>query len=176
MPSPIATSSVLTTRHPLLAHYIADPWNGGTPPPDGAPLLHGYVAHGGELVSAAARRDIRASLPLLRVKVNALQEDSRPCEALRVDFLAGSGSTGPRSAALCRSVNEAAFALLYLIAETDLVPDDVPGIGYADDAAVLSAVLVRNERVLRDFARQIGEEWSALLPDTFAESAPQFSR
>lgn len=89
----------------------------------------------------------------------------KPRVAFLARFLAGSGSAGPRSAALCRSVNEAVFALLYLIAESDLVPDDVPGIGYSDDAAVLTAVLVRNERVLRDFARQIGEEWSALLPN-----------
>jgi uncharacterized membrane protein YkvA (DUF1232 family) len=160
--------TTLAERHPWLGQYLANPWESGTPPQVDGRLLHDYVARGGDLVTAAARRDLRASLALLREKGRALRADDREreadCVAFLTRFLSGSGSAGPRSAALCRAVNEAAFALLYLIGESDLVPDDLPGIGLADAAAVLTAVLERNERVLRDFARQLDVEWERLAP------------
>lgn len=168
MSIPILSPASLTARHPTLARHFTDPWEGGPPPHGGGPLIHDYIATGGLLVDAAARRDLRQNLALLGAKAAARRAEggSRQAEriAFVVRFFTGSGAAWPRGAALCRSVNEAAFALIHLIAGADLIPVDLPRDGFADDGALLTALLTRNERVLRDFARQTGAEWAGLLP------------
>ena len=57
---------------------------------------------------------------------------------------------------------ETIFAPLYAATEMDLVPDDEPGVGCLDDAAVAGSVLSRHARVFelhRDFHRM---DWPAL--------------
>jgi uncharacterized membrane protein YkvA (DUF1232 family) len=162
-------------QHPELARYFANPWPGGVPPQEDAHPLHGYVANGARLVNAAARRALRQSEARLRIKAIELRSSGRVAEANCVQFLlrflAASRSAGPRSAALCRCVNEAGFALLYVLADEDLVPDDLPGVGYSDDAAVLAAVIARNALVLRDFAQHIGIDWDTVQPSPASQTA-----
>ena len=45
---------------------------------------------------------------------------------------------------------ETIFALLYVIREVDLVPDDEPGVGYLDDAAVVESVLARHAGIFEN--------------------------
>jgi uncharacterized membrane protein YkvA (DUF1232 family) len=51
------------------------------------------------------------------------------------DFHAGLVKTIPYTA-----IAESAFALLYLRKGVDIIPDSIPGTGYSDDAAIITAV------------------------------------
>jgi uncharacterized membrane protein YkvA (DUF1232 family) len=48
---------------------------------------------------------------------------------------------------------EAAFALRYAAKETDIIPDFVPEIGYADDSLIVRTVLSRHQDVFHDYCR-----------------------
>ena len=68
--------------------------------------------------------------------------------------------------------NETIFALLYAVKEVDLVPDDEPGVGYLDDAAVAESVLSRHAGVFEihcDFHRI---DWAALKPEAQPQPIP----
>ncbi len=49
-------------------------------------------------------------------------------------------------------------AFLYLVKKKDLIPDDIPIVGYADDVAVVAIAMAINEPELKAFA-----EWRALV-------------
>ena len=56
---------------------------------------------------------------------------------------------------------EAAFALLYFERHGDLLPDDAPGIGLADDQAVVGTVLHKHREALRSSPRGYLFQWDA---------------
>jgi uncharacterized membrane protein YkvA (DUF1232 family) len=58
---------------------------------------------------------------------------------------------------------EAAFALVYFHREIDIIPDFIPEIGFADDAAVVETILRRHVDV---FARYAQEKRFDLPPET----------
>ena len=60
------------------------------------------------------------------------------------------------------SRKEAAFALIYTAKETDIIPDSVPEIGYADDSIIVRTVLSRHEDIFRDYCRFRKIRWSKL--------------
>lgn len=58
-----------------------------------------------------------------------------------------------------------AFALLYVLAPIDLIPDPIPVIGYLDDAAVFSACLAMLRQELDKYAAWKREHAGAKAPD-----------
>ena len=48
----------------------------------------------------------------------------------------------------------ATFALIYAHRQTDLIPDNIPEYGRADDSAVVRAVLIENEKALAAYAER----------------------
>jgi hypothetical protein len=51
------------------------------------------------------------------------------------------------------SRKETAFALAYTAKETDIIPDFIPEIGYADDSIIERTVLSRHQDIFRDYCR-----------------------
>ena len=60
------------------------------------------------------------------------------------------------------SRKETAFALRYTAKETDIIPDFVPEIGYADDSLIVRTVLSRHQDVFRDYCRFRKIRWSKI--------------
>ena len=67
---------------------------------------------------------------------------------------------GVFSAGSDASRKEAAFALDYTAKETDIIPDFVPDIGYADDSIIVRTVLSRHEEIFRDYCGFRKIRWS----------------
>lgn len=61
------------------------------------------------------------------------------------------------------AVAEVIFALNYLARDNDLIPDVLDHEGLVDDKAVMTAVLLRNERTLRELAISRGHDWEMLV-------------
>jgi uncharacterized membrane protein YkvA (DUF1232 family) len=56
---------------------------------------------------------------------------------------------------------EALFGLMYLLKGTDIIPDDLPG-GFADDSAVLRAVLSGHGEEFNRYAAHAGISFSRI--------------
>jgi len=54
----------------------------------------------------------------------------------------------------------ATFALIYAHRQTDLIPDHNEEFGWSDDSGVVRAVLIEHEKVLGDYAKRHGLNWS----------------
>ena len=103
-------------------------------------------------------------LPQLRAKFAQI-EDPRIDLTLPLDFLAQ--ILEDFSAGLCRdlpyhAVADIAFSMQYLDQEQDLIPDSLPDVGYADDAAVMNRILTKHQIILKEYAGLRGFDWQNL--------------
>lgn len=70
------------------------------------------------------------------------------------DFLDGADAEIPYSSAA-----QAMFALLYCHQRVQIIPHFVQDFGYADDSAVVRAVLIENEKVFQTYAFKNSYNW-----------------
>ncbi|MGB8465548.1 MAG: YkvA family protein [Terrimicrobiaceae bacterium] len=126
--------------------------------------LERFVEHGGRLLTREDATGLAAGLAHLRDKTNSLRGEN-PRLGRQLDFLERFFKSAP--ADVPEAVrNETFFALLYAVKDVDLMPDDMPGVGFLDDAAVTEVVLSRNAREFERFCAVNDIEWAALKPET----------
>lgn len=132
--------------------------------------LDRYVEHGSRLLSPAEAASLTEGLDELHRKIAMLKLDkSRLADQL--ELLADFHLENPPG--LPPQVRtETIFALLYVIREVDLVPDDEPGVGYLDDAAVVESVLARHAVVFENHCHFRQLDWMALAP-AYHVSSPE---
>ena len=83
-------------------------------------------------------------LPEIRLRVTQVEEF--PHLADQVEFLAElveDFQSGLSRKIPFVAIAEAAFSLTYLLKGVDIIPDDIPGAGFADDAAIVALVMER---------------------------------
>lgn len=115
--------------------------------PDKAVSLDEYIEHMKSGFHAADLRALRAFVPKLREKAasagaagqDELVEGVRLLERVLLSEEAAQ-STDP----LPQHLAEAGVAAAYLLKGVDIIPDVVPGIGFADDSWIVARVLRRN--------------------------------
>jgi uncharacterized membrane protein YkvA (DUF1232 family) len=129
-----------------------------------------FVEHGGRLVGREDSAGLAAGLADLREKIADLRAVhprlARQLEFLAIVFEAGAGRPPEIGGWLPEAARrETAFALLYAAKDMDLVPDDLPQVGYLDDAAVTEIVLSRHAAVFEQHCAAHGLEWAAIEPE-----------
>jgi len=131
-----------------------------------------FVRDGGRLVVHEDSPGLRSGLADLRQKIIDLRP-AHPQLARQLDFLAmffqSDAARDPETVrnlpeAVC---NEVAFALFYTAKDMDLIPDDLPNVGYRDDCAVVATVLTRHAAFFEQYCAAHGLEWAALKSKTF---------
>jgi uncharacterized membrane protein YkvA (DUF1232 family) len=131
--------------------------------------IHEFVLKGGQKVTVGAMNAFRPKLPLSKAKAETIEAPEFPHLREQVHFLASYAEDVLDGAYPCNDLPaaaEAVFALGYLLSDVDIIPDSVPGKGYADDSAVLRAVLVSHEPEFRAYAASVGKNF-----DKFGTSA-----
>jgi uncharacterized membrane protein YkvA (DUF1232 family) len=123
-----------------------------------------FVERGGWLLGREASANLDCGLPDFRQKVISLRRE-HPRIARQIEFLASFFDSDTAHMPL-NVRNETAFALLYAAKDMDLIPDDIPGIGYRDDAAVVESVLARHAEVFERYCAGHDIEWAGLKPET----------
>lgn len=124
-----------------------------------------FILKGGQNLTLGDMAAFRDRLPLLNVKAETLDASNLPhlpgqirfLQRFVEDVLDGVYSTDDLSA-----TPEAVFALQYLLSEVDIIPDTVPGAGFADDSAILRAVLKSHEETFKEFAKHSGLDWETI--------------
>jgi uncharacterized membrane protein YkvA (DUF1232 family) len=117
-----------------------------------------FVTHGASQITPREVEEVVRAIPMLRAEWT-MQVDHRafPNLANQLDFLARvveDFEAGLEKDIPFEAASEAAFALVYFHREIDIIPDFIPGIGYADDAAVVETVLERHDEVFARYAKQ----------------------
>lgn len=118
-----------------------------------------FVEHGAWLLGPKDASDLRETVAQVRSKTNGL---NNPRLARQLGFLAdlfectyAQAPEGTRA--------EVAFALVYMAAPRDLVPDHMQA-GHVDDAAVVEAVLSRHAAFFEKHCTNYGREWCTIKP------------
>ena len=123
--------------------------------------IHEFVVRGGQTVTAGQMNDFRRKLPLLKVKAEIFPADAPEGFADQTRFLiryAEDVLDGEYPSNDLAAIAEAVFALGYLLKDVDIIPDDVPGKGLVDDAAVIRAVLSEHPEEFMAYSEKYGLE------------------
>lgn len=130
--------------------------------------IHDYVLKGGQAMTLGAMNAFRQKLPLLNVKAETIETDNFPHLPAQVRMLSRFAEDSLDGAYVpddFPAVGETVFALGYLLKDVDIIPDSVPGSGYADDSSVVRAVLIAHEPEFRKFAGFAGIDWETITTD-----------
>jgi uncharacterized membrane protein YkvA (DUF1232 family) len=131
----------------------------------GVESISEYVEQCAPLLTSEQLDQLRADLPLLNVRFAAIAMPQFPHLQQQLKLLADffeDTADGVFPAGSDASRKEAAFALIYTAKETDIIPDSVPEIGYADDSIIVRTVLSRHEDIFRDYCRFRKIRWSKI--------------
>ncbi len=125
--------------------------------------ISNFVQRGSQKITQQEAESFRQQLPALKVKVEELQVPEYPKLRRRLRLLAEIYEDvldGVYLKLPYTTLAETVFALSYLLKDNDIIPDSVPGIGMADDASIVSAVFLRNEAAIADYASSKNYPWS----------------
>jgi len=128
-------------------------------------IIEELLSSGAPEITAGSVDEVVRKLPQLRAEF-ASMEEVRIDLTLPLDFL--SQILEDFTAGLCRdlpyhAVADITFALKYLDQDVDLIPDSLPDVGLADDAAVINRVLAKHAPILKEYAVERGFVWDDLL-------------
>jgi uncharacterized membrane protein YkvA (DUF1232 family) len=123
-----------------------------------------FVRNGSQRITPADIAQFEDDLPLVLAKVAELDAPALPHLRSQTQFLVRyvedclGGQFQPEDIA---ALAEALFGLMYLLKGTDIIPDDLPG-GFADDSAVLRAVLAGHGDEFNRYANHAGLTFSRI--------------
>jgi uncharacterized membrane protein YkvA (DUF1232 family) len=118
--------------------------------------LHQFILDGARRVTPRYVGKLIRQLPEIRLMATQVAEFPHLADQvgflaeLIEDFHSGLSQEVPYTA-----IAEAAFALSYLRKGADIIPDRIPDIGYADDAAIITTVF---ETYKKTFLKQLVRE------------------
>lgn len=124
-----------------------------------------FVGRGSRGVTPATVEGFRQRLPLLQVKMAEAHAPGQPHLWNQVEFLirfAEDMADGVIRDYPYQMFAEALFALDYLQREVDIIPDELAGMGYADDSAVVRYVLADFEGEFQRYAIENGIDWGEI--------------
>ncbi len=124
-----------------------------------------FVRHGAAQITPRILRGVHKKLPMLKVEFAQINAPRFPHLVEQLEFLANLVEDfvdGADENISYVAVAAAAFALVYAHRQMDLIPDNNPHFGRADDSAVVRAVLMEYERMFEDFARRQKVNWARI--------------
>lgn len=130
------------SSHPIMSHDIQD-----------------FVTRGAQKITPVDIAQLEQQLPLVVAKITEAEPARQPHLRGQAEFLVRyvedclESQFAPEDLA---ALAEAIFALIYLHKGADIIPDEIPEIGYEDDSAVVRTVLMRHAEEFARFATHSG--------------------
>ena len=122
------------------------------------------VHRGAAAITPSILKRVHKKLPFLKLEFTEINAPKFPHLVNQLEFLADVVEDFAENAGdeIPYVTAAATFALIYAHRQHDLIPDDVPDYGRADDSSVVRVVLIEHERVLASYAAHHGMKWSAI--------------
>lgn len=127
-----------------------------------------FVHGGAAKITPQILRGLNKKLPMMKVAFAEIDAPNFPHLIPQLHFLANVVEDfvdGKADELPYMTIVSAAYALIYVQRQTDVIPDTVPNIGMADDSGVVRVVLIENEKVLANYADKIGLTWRSITVD-----------
>lgn len=124
-----------------------------------------FVHRGASRITPRILGRVHKKLPMLKVEFAQIHAPHYPHLVNQLEFLANlveDFAEGADTDVSYSAVAGAVFALIYAHRQFDLIPDDVPVLGHADDSSVVRAVLMENEKAFGDYATRHSMNWQAI--------------
>ena len=124
-----------------------------------------YVNHGAAQISPKILESVLRKIPLLKAEFAQINAPKYPHLVNQLEFLADAvedTAEGAYKDLPYVALASAVFALIYAHKTIDLIPDNIPSLGRADDSSVVRAVLIQNEKAFSKYAESQGFNWSAI--------------
>lgn len=124
-----------------------------------------FVHRGAAKITPQILRGVYKKLPLLKVEFAQIHAPKFPHLVSQLQFLANVLEDFAENKAdelPYVAVASAVYAIIYAQRQWDLIPDNVPDIGMADDSGVVRVVLIEHEKSLSRYAEKIGMKWRAI--------------
>ena len=129
------------------------------------PEVARFAHRGATQITTQILRGIHKKLPMLKVEFAQINAPQYPHLVEQLEFLANVVEDfvdGADPEIPLVTVASAAFALVYAHRQMDLIPDQNPEYGFADDSAVVRAVLIEHEKALGDYALRHRLNWAKI--------------
>jgi uncharacterized membrane protein YkvA (DUF1232 family) len=124
-----------------------------------------FVHHGGERITPRILMGVHKKLPFLKIEFAQINAPKYPHLVDQLEFLADvveDFAEGADMEVPYVVVAQSVFALIYAHRQMDLIPDNVPGLGHADDSSVVRAVMMEHERALSAYAARHNMNWARI--------------
>ncbi len=124
-----------------------------------------FAQHGASKITPRIIEDLMHKLPLLKVEFTQIHAPKYPHLVDQLEFLADvveDCMEGAYKDLPYVALAGAAFALIYVHKQQDLIPDSLPEFGMADDSLIVRAILTDHERDLKAYAACLGFEWAGI--------------
>ena len=117
------------------------------------------------MITPQILKGIHKRLPFLKLKFTEFEDAAFPHLSEQLEFLADvveDFAEGVEEELPYATVVAATFALVYADRQVDSLPDACPQPSFADDSAVVRAVLMEHEKVLAAYAARHQMKWEAV--------------
>ena len=121
-----------------------------------------YVMHGAAEITPAVVEKVLRNLPLWKVEFAQINAPNFPHLVDQLEFLADAvedAAEGAYKELPYTAFSAAVFALMYAHRKTDIIPDSIVRLGYADDSSIARAVLIMHERAFKRYAEKNDFDW-----------------
>ncbi len=124
-----------------------------------------FVQRGSALITPQILKGVHKRLPFLKLKFTEFDDPAFPHLSEQLEFLADvveDFAEGVEEDLPYATVVAATFALVYADRQIGMIPDALPEPGFANDSAVVRAVLTEHEKVLAAYAQRHNMQWEAV--------------
>ena len=121
-----------------------------------------FVNHGASYITPALVDKVLRELPIWKVEFTQINEPKFPHLVDQLEFLADvveDVAEGVYRDLPYVAFARAVFAIMYVHKKVNIIPDNIPGFGRADDSSIVRAVLMQNELAFAKYAGSISVDW-----------------
>ena len=133
--------------------------------PAAMPEIAKFVHRGSGMITPNILKGVHKRLPFLKLKFTEFDDPAFPHLSEQLEFLADvveDFAEGVEEDLPYSTVLAATFALVYADRQISMISDALPEPGFANDSAVVRAVLCEHEKVLTAYASRHNMQWETV--------------